>query len=499
MTTGQQPAQDASPPRDSDQLSVGQPTATEVATRGGRGALSVVVFTATLNVVQLISSLVLARELAPEQYGAFAVGATIIGFGRFLGDGGAGSAVIQQPGSREVDRQDLGRVLLLQCSIGVAAAVVLVLVAPLVRTAFDTPAETVGVMVALAFAMVLETPTVVPRVRLMRRQEYQRLQVMTAVAYFALYAVQIGGLLLGYGLWALVAGQVAYSGVLLVIMLGWGGGLVRPVSRGALALARRGLPYQGALVVQALFSICSIGVVGTQLTTSELGLWTWCTVLATPLIALAHALHGVTFPAFSRLHEHHRSKHAEALAMVARLQFLFVSAVVGVLCGLTVPMVRYLFDEQWLGAVDAVRAALLGVLPLILAALLAAGVESSGRPHLRLQAMTGSTIAGVVLALPLSAAYGTTGAATAIYLLVPLFDMLLLLRVAQVPVRRAFVDAVLVGAGSFVPAFLLAQRVDGLGSLVLVSAVTGVVGLALMPLVDSGSLRVGWSVVRGAR
>ena len=448
--------------------------------------------------MQLVSSLVLARELAPTEYGAFAVGATIVGFGRFLGDGGAGSAVIQQPGAREVDQRDLGRVLFLQSGIGLCAAVLLVLTAPLVRTAFDTPPATVGVMIGLALAMVIETPSVVPRVRLSRRQQYERLQVMAAVSHAVLYAVQIGGLLLGHGLWALVAGQIAYSVTSLVVMVLGGGGLVRPVRTGALALARRGLPYQGALVVQALFSICSIAVVGTQLSTRELGLWTWCTVLATPLIALAHALHGVAFPAFSRLHEHHRSRYAEALSMVARLQFLFVSAVVGVLCGMTVPLVRHLFDDKWLDAVPAVRAALLGVLPLILAALLAAGVESSGRPHLRLRAMIVSTIAGVVTAMPLSALYGTTGAAAATFLVVPLLDAAFLLRVAEVEVRRACADALLVGFGSFACAALLAREVDDLTSLLWYSALAGIIGLVLMPLADLSSIRVATRLLRRA-
>ena len=493
MTTGKPPAPEVA----LGPIAVEPPSAVSLATRGGRGALSVLVFSGFLNVVQLASSLVLARQLAPEQYGSFAVGATIVGFGRFLGDGGAGAAVIQQPGERNVSQRDLGRVLLLQTTIGIAAAALLIPAAPLIQTAFQTPPETVLVMILLAVAMVIEVPAVVPKVRMRRAQQYQRLQSLAAVSYLALYVVQIGGMLLGFGLWALVAGQIVYSVVYLLVMVTWGGGLVRPVLQGSLALARRGLPYQGAFAVQALFSICSIAVVGTQLSTSELGLWTWCTVLATPLIGLAQALHGVTFPAFSRLHEHHRGKHAEALAMVARLQLLFVSAVVGALCGLTVPIVRYLFDEKWLGAVDAVRAALLGVLPLILAALLAAGVESSGRPQVRLHAMVGSTSMGVLLAFPLTKYYDTTGAAVSIYFLVPLFDALLLLRVAHVRVRRACLDALLVGVATFALATVLAEHVDGLDALLLVCGVTGAAGLLLMPLVDWRSIRAGWSVVRG--
>jgi lipopolysaccharide exporter len=474
-----------------------RPSASSVATTGSRGALSVVAFTGTLNVVQLVSSLVLARELAPEQYGAFAVGATIVGFGRFLGDGGAGNAVIQQPGPADVGRDELGRALWLQTAIGLLAAGLLIVAAPWIRSAFDAPRETIVVIVVLALAMLIEVPSVVPKVRLRRQQRYQRIQLAATAAFAALYAVQIGGLLAGYELWALVAGQVAFSIVWTVVTLGLGGGLVRPVYRGALSLARRGLPYQGAFIVQALFAVCSVAVVATQLTTAELGLYTWCTVLATPLISLAHNLHGVAFPALSRLHEYHADRHAEAVAMIARLQFLFVSAAVGLLCGLTVPLIRYVFDEKWLGATDAARAALLGVLPLILAALLAASLESSGRPQLRLRAMAVSTAVGVVVALPMAAALGTTGAAVAIFLLVPLLDALLLLRMAQIDVRRACLNAVVVGSAAFVLATVLSRDVTGLSSLLLAGGAAGLLTLVLLPLVDWRSLRTGWSLVRG--
>lgn len=465
--------------------------------RASRGAASVLLSSGIINIVQLASSLVLARALSPQEYGAFAVAATVVGFGRFLGDCGAGSAVIQQRGRSEPDRAELGRAFVLQAGVGAVAAIGLVLAAPAIRGLFDAPAETTTIITVLALTLVLEAPAVVPKVRLNRAQRYQRLQIVALVSALALYAVQIGGLLAGFGLYALVAGQVVTSLVSTGLLLGFGGGVVRPVLRGAVDLARRGLPYQGALTIQALFAIASVGVVGTQLTTAELGLWTWCTVLATPLLALAANLQNIAFPALSRLHEHHVERHTEAVAMVARLQLLAVSAVVGVLCGLTVPLVDDLFDERWLGAVGASRAALLGVLPFLLAALLAATVQSTGHPELRLRAMGISTATGVVSAVPLAAAFGTTGAAVAIYLLVPLVDAVLLARWVGIGLCRAYVNAVVVGGGSFLVAAAVAPRIDGLPSLLMIGAAVGLVGVALVPLTDRRALRVGWGALRG--
>lgn len=471
-------------------------SASGVGRRAGRGAVSVLVVSGVINAVQIVSSLVLARTLLPEQYGAFAVAATVVGFGRFLGDCGAGSAVIQQPGKADPDRRELGRALFLQLAVAGTAATGLVVAAPAIRAAFEAPAETTPIVRVMAIALLVEAPAVVGKVRLNRAQRYQRLQAVALASSLALYAVQIGGLLAGFGLAALVAGQLASSVTLMLLIVLLGGGLVAPRGRGALDLARRGLPYQGALSIQAFFAIASLAVVGTQLSTAELGLWTWCTVLATPLLGLATNLQNLAFPALSRLHEHHADRHDDAVSMVARLEFLPVAAAVGVLCGLTVPLVRYVFDDRWLGAVDAARAALLGVLPFLLAALLAASAQAAGRPGLRLRAMGLSTVLGVVAAIPLSARYGTTGAAVAIFFLVPFVDAVLLTWLLRADVRRAVAGAAVVGGLSFALAVVLAPYADGLVRLLVVSAVAGAAGLASMPLVDRTALRTGWRIVR---
>ena len=448
-----------------------------------------------MNALQLVSSLVLARALVPEQYGAFAVGATIVGFGRFLGDCGAGSAVIQRPGT-EPDDRELGRAFAIQGMVGLVASISLILAAPLITAAFDAPPETTWIVLLLALTLVMEAPSVAPRIRLRRQQRYQRAQLIGLLPIVAIYAVQIVGLVLGFEVWALVGAQLVGSVMTTATFALLGGGLVRPVLHGALGLARRGIAYQGTLIVQATFAVASLAVVATALTTDELGLWTWCTVLATPLVSLAQNLQAVTFPSLSRLHEQGGDEHADAVNTAARLQFLFVPLAVGVLCALAGPVIHFLFDERWLRAEHAAQAALIGTLPLLLASLLAAGVDSSGRPGVRLQAMAVSSLVGVVAAVPLAHAYGVTGAAAALSILPPAVDALLLQRAARAAIRRACLNAVLVGGAGFLIAWMLRALVDGVWSLLLVAAAASLLSLALLPVVDRGPLLRGWAALR---
>lgn len=473
----------------------GPSSARQVAQRASRGALTAVGVAGVMNALQLVSSLVLARALVPEQYGAFAVGATIVGFGRFLGDCGAGSAVIQRPGSDPDDRE-LGRAFAIQGLVGLVATVSLVLGAPFVTDAFDAPSETTWIVALLALTLVVEAPSVVPRVRLRRQQRYQRAQLLGLLPIFVIYTVQISGLVLGFGVWALVVAQVVGSFVMTGTFALLGGGLVWPVLRGSLDLARRGIAYQGTLIVQATFAVTSLSVIGTALTTDELGLWTWCTVLATPLVSLAQNLQAVTFPSLSRLHEQGGDEHADAIGTAARLQFLFIPLAVGVLCALTGPIISYLFDDRWLRAEHAAQAALVGTLPLLLASLLAAGVDSSGRPGVRLRAMAISSFVGVAAAVPLSHAYGVTGAAAALSVVPPVVDTLILQRTARAPIVRACTNAIVVGGAGFIIAWLLRGYATGAWSLILVAVSASVMTLLLLPVVDRGPLQRAWTSLR---
>lgn len=471
-------------------------TAGQLGGRAARGAAAVVARGGVINIIQLISSLLLARAVSPTQYGAFAIGSTVVGFGRFLGDGGAGSAVIQEPRRDDDDgRRDLGRVLFVQLTIASFATVSLVASAPLLRSAFHAPPEATLIVAILACTLLVEVPQIVPKVRLRRQMRYERLTIIELFAVLVLYGVQIFGFLAGWSIWALVIGQVAGSITHTLVLVSFGGGLVRPRREGALALARRGLPYQGALMIQAVFAVTSIGVLGLQLNTEELGLWTWSTVLATPLVTLALSLHAVYFPSLSRLHEQHASRHVEAVGRVARLQMLFVSAAVGVLCGFAVPVIRFIYDEKWLPAVTATRISLLGVLPLMLATLLAASLESSGKARLRLRALAMSTFVGVLAAIPLSAGFGPAGAAAAVYLIVPLVDAVILLWTFRIALGRVLIDSLFVGGAAYLLALGLAAKAHSLAMMLALGAVAGLLSLAFT-LVDRQALAFGWVLLR---
>jgi O-antigen/teichoic acid export membrane protein len=215
-----------------------------------------------------------------------------------------------------------------------------------------------------------------------------------------------------------------------------------------------------------------------------LGLWTWSTVLVTPLINMVGNVHEIGFPTLARLHEHHRERHGDAVALIARALALGIGATVGILAGFAPEIVHIVFSDRWLPAVGAVRAALFGGIAYGFSSLLSAAVQSMGRPVARLRSFLVAGAIGLVVLAPLVDAWGTTGGAVAIYLIVPAVDLLILVAVARAHLQRAFVNLAVVTTVSLLCSLALADHVETFKGLLLAGAAAGLVSGAVLVATD---------------
>jgi O-antigen/teichoic acid export membrane protein len=262
-------------------------------------------------------------------------------------------------------------------------------------------------------------------------------------------------------------------------MLIVGGGLVRPSRHGSKEMALAGIPFQANLLIPGLSNLVAVGIVSRVAGAKTLGNWSWSTVLATPVIGLLYNVRDVGFPALSRLHEHHPDRHDEATVLVARLLALACGIAIGVLAGFTVPIINVVFDPVWLPATNAVRIAVIGVLPLALSSILATAVESSGQPAARLRCLGTASLISLIACIPLVREMGATGGALAVYLLIPTIDLILLERHARVPLVRALFNGLVVASASYAVCRVLATHVHNVAQLFGLSLV-GAAGAALL-------------------
>lgn len=383
--------------------------------------------------MQVASSLVLARHIAPRDYGFFALATTIVAFARYVGDLGIANSLVPP---KAVARGDL--------ETGAAVAVITSLVAVGLLAAFaafgtftGVPTTTRTITLVLGTALVVDAFRFGPTVALYRDLSFGRISGIGTIETAVMYAAQIAGLLLGFGLAALVAAQLVRSAVATSLWIAWGGGVVRPAIRTkAFPLVRRGFVYQAPAIVTALSGLVFPIAVAAELGTTGLGFWAWSTILATPITGMVFILHGIAMPSFARLREADPAREIEAVELVGRVSLLIAASAAGVLVGVAPRLVPLAFGEKWVPAVGAAQIYLIGLLPSAAAALLAALLESRQLARVRLVAASLSAVVAFALIFPLGAAYGVTGAAIATAAVAPLLDAILLWVRARVPLTR---------------------------------------------------------------
>jgi PST family polysaccharide transporter len=166
-------------------------------------------------VVQIVGSIVLARLLAPEDFGLLGMAMFVIGIGQLFADFGIGSAIVQ---ARADDRVVLSSCFWLNVIVAGGLALLVAAASPLVARFYARPDLTVLVAV-LAANLLLAGLQAVPLALLyrdMRFADLARVQVLGSL-FGALAAILLAWR--GFGVWALVVQPLAGSAVALLMAL----------------------------------------------------------------------------------------------------------------------------------------------------------------------------------------------------------------------------------------------------------------------------------------
>ena len=159
----------------------------------------------TVQVLSWLATIVVARLLAPGDYGLMGMAGLQIGALQVFSEFSIASTVIVL---RELSARSIAQLNGLAVLLGGLACAVSVLVAPLVARFFRSPRLT-AVIVACSLGFALLALRTVPAALLRRELRFKRLAVIEAVGSAVQAVTIVTGALLGFGVWALVAGPLA--------------------------------------------------------------------------------------------------------------------------------------------------------------------------------------------------------------------------------------------------------------------------------------------------
>ncbi|RJT94888.1 hypothetical protein D6T65_17285 [Arthrobacter frigidicola] len=363
-------------------------------------------------VIVLVTIVVLARLLSPEEYGLVALALVLMAYGETIADAGVAQALVYLKPSRENSRA----ALLITAVVGGSLAVGAVVAAPLAASVFDRPEVEVLVQV-LAVSLLGSALAAVPEALLRRDLLFPRLTVAVIVRSVVTGALTLGLAFADYGALSLavgtVAGTIAYALCCWLLLPGDVPWQIWRARREALhANLSFGAPAAGSTLLARLIFDVDYIIIALLLGAQALGYYTLAFRLPELLIInVFFLLSTVTFPLYSRARSDPERLRGGYLKSVQIQSLYGVTAGVG-LAVVAPALVPVLFGDQWGQA----------VLPLVFLSIyaavrsLGAGAndvyKALGRPGLSI----GISLVRLVLLVPLlmyATGWGIVGVAAA--------------------------------------------------------------------------------------
>jgi PST family polysaccharide transporter len=314
------------------------------------GALNV----AAGRIVQFVSTLIVARIIAPEHFGALAVATVIQMIALNISELGATTAIARADRDPDEVAPTVFTIALLTSATLTA---IMLVAAPSMAALLGDP-EAAPVIRVLSIAVALSGVSAVPTSLVWR--EYLQgprliVDVTSSLVTFALVVVMaLSGWEALALAWSRVGGQLVSTIGYWVIsprvfLPGWNRNVVGEVLRMGLPLAASNL------VVFATLNVDYV-VVGRELGSTELGLYMMAFNLASlPSMVVTTLVRTVAVPTFGRMFV--AGRLGEIAEWASRLVSLSAFVIAGVLAGVGTPLISALYGQRWAAA----GAAMLGL------------------------------------------------------------------------------------------------------------------------------------------
>lgn len=312
--------------------------------------------------VQFVVSIVLARILAPEDFGVIAMLAMFIGVAGVFIDSGFSSALIQR---QNVTHTDESTVFFFNLGMGAVTALLLCAAAPWIAAFFKQPVLQY-LTYAMAFNLFVNAFGSIHGTLLNKELNFKTTAKVGVVSSVVAGVLAIYMASRGYGVWSLAWHAVA-SGIVTVLLL-WLWHPWRPLWVFSFESLRSLFRFGGYLSAMNLVGVLHTNLysvlIGKFYSVHDVGIYD--RAQKTQLMSgnlIMSIINRVAFPVFSATAQDNE-RLARGFRKAQRLvMFVNIPLMLGIII-LADPIVRMLFGEQWLACVPILR--ILGAAGIIL-------------------------------------------------------------------------------------------------------------------------------------
>lgn len=296
--------------------------------------------------VQFIIMLAMARLLSPSDYGLVGMIMIFIAISQSLVDSGFSQALIRKQNRNEID---YCTVFYFNTVISVLLYLLLFVISPIVAEFYNVP-ELCSVMRAVSIVIIINALTVVQRTILTAKIDFK---TQAKASFIAAVISGILGIILafyGYGVWALIYQQIINQVISAIVL--WYYSTWRPKLiyswLSFRSLFAFGSKLMGVGLIDIIYNNIYPIIIGKVFSPADLGFYSRAKNFSDlPSSNITVILHRVTYPFLCQI-----QNEDERLAIVYR-KFLKISAFVVFplmcgLAGLSTPLITTLIGEKWL-------------------------------------------------------------------------------------------------------------------------------------------------------
>ncbi len=384
----------------------------DVVHRSIRGAVSLGGGQVAGQILNICGSLLLARILAPEDFGLVAILTFFLSLLTALGDLGLSMSLVRH--LTEPSDDEYRGVSSFQQVVALGIALTALAATPWVARSYRLASDDWWLLPAMTVAIVADSFRFLPLTRLERRLAFERVGAVEVVQAIVFNATLISLALMGFraASFAIAVMVRSVTGAAVAIAIGphlsgWRWSLTN-----ATRFLRFGLPYQGVHFITVLKNSIVPVFIGLLLGTAAVGHLAWAAMVAgfpqTGLILLQRLYVG----SFGRLQD-----HPDELRQFVNHVVWVAHAVVAPLAVLTLvlidPIVRLVFGDPWIGSIPLVFWMWLGCLVIPTLAPLTGLLHAMGQSRVVFRATLIGTVATWVVGVPLALMLGEVGVAMA--------------------------------------------------------------------------------------
>lgn len=374
-----------------------------------------------VKVIFFIGNIVLARILAPQIFGIYAIVNFVVTFFSTFGDVGIGAALIQKKG--ELNREELSTTFWLQQMLVWLVVGVAVIAAPLALKVYPTlPPVGVWLIRAMAVSFLFSSLKTIPAILMERNIDFKRIAWVDITENLAFQVVAISCAIMGLGVWSFILAAITRAllgAVIIYVLSPW-----RPSFHyrfeSVKGLVRFGLPYQGNQILNFTKDAVTPLFVGAYAGAAAVGYLNWARNVAFAPLIISESFGRVAFPAFSQI-QNDKELLGRTVERSIRMMTLIMFPIMAIMISLGPEIIHVIYTDKWMPGINAFYCYCMSPIAIGISLPFYSAILALGRSSILLKMSTCLILFEWGLGVALVLLYGFTGAALTQLVIVPLF------------------------------------------------------------------------------